>query len=50
MHYSHETFVPAMRGYTDLRLRKDADPQGSPDGAALPGDSPSAAGLDVAVI
>ena len=27
MHYTHETFVPAMRGYTDLRLRKDADPR-----------------------
>ena len=27
MHYTHEMFVPAMRGYTDLRLRKDADPR-----------------------
>ena len=27
MHYTHETFVPAIRYYTDLRLRKDADPR-----------------------
>ena len=27
MHYTHEMFVPAMRGFTDLRLRKDADPR-----------------------
>ena len=27
MDYTHEMFVPVMRGLTDLRLRKDADPR-----------------------